>query len=229
MSKLKTVSKFPTSAPMQSLVRITPKNESQAAYIDEMEANNIVFCGGPAGCGKTFLSTLLAIRMYQTKAINKIVLVRPAVEACGEKLGFLPGDLLDKMDPFLCPIFDAMNEVWQDERIKEMIEEKTIDIVPLGYMRGRTFRHSFVITDEAQNMSEDQMIMLLTRIGEGSKMVISGDESQNDLGTRSKSGLQKGLKLAGKIPGIGSFMFKKSDSVRHALIGQILEEWENLG
>lgn len=210
-----------------SAYKISPLNLSQKTFLDIIANNDIIFSSGPAGCGKTFLATMSAVRAFQLGEINKIILVRPAVEACGEKLGFLPGDMLDKMDPFLAPIFDAMNEVWQNERIEEYISQGAIEVVPLGYMRGRTFKHSYVITDEAQNMSEDQMLMLLTRIGEGCKMIIGGDESQSDLSPRISSGLKKGLSLAGRILSIEKFIFDRKDSVRHPLIEQIIEAWTN--
>ena len=199
--------------------------KSQQHYVDKILANDITLCTGPAGCGKTFVPVMLAVEDFLKNRISKIVLVRPAIEACGEKLGSLPGDLLAKMDPFLAPIFDAMNEVWQNERIEEMIRKGTIDIVPLAYMRGRTFNHSFIITDEAQNMNENQMLMLLTRIGRESKMVISGDLQQNDLGHNARSGLSKALALVGKVPGLDSFEFGSDDCVRHGIITDIIKNW----
>ncbi len=215
--------RMPTLVPNRKILE--PQTEAQAYYQDLIKSNSVTLCTGPAGCGKTFVPTLMAVEDFLLNRVSKIVLVRPAVEACGEKLGFLPGDLLSKMDPFLGPIFDAMNEVWQNEKIEEMIHKGEIEVVPLAYMRGRTFNYSFILTDEAQNMTEDQMLMLLTRIGKESKMVISGDLQQNDLGTRHLSGLKRALNLVGKVDSIASMEFTAEDCVRNPVIIDILKNW----
>lgn len=211
-----------------SQVVITPRNESQAAYLNAINQNKLVFGLGPAGTGKTFVAVLHAMKGYSERQYRNIILVRPAVEA-GEKLGFLPGDLVEKMDPFLNPIYDAMNEYWQDEKIQRLIETGDIKIVPLAYMRGRTFRNSVIIVDEAQNITEDQMKMLITRFGEGSKMIINGDMSQNDLPRSAISGLVKAQKLAALgLEDIACFEFDVSDVVRDPLVKVVLENWDNL-
>lgn len=209
-----------TTAPLFS-----PRNANQSDYADKIRSNSITLCTGPAGCGKTFVPTVLAIEALLAGKISKIVLVRPAVEACGEKIGFLPGDMTEKMSPFLGPIFDAMNEVWQDEKIQDMIKRGVIEIVPLAFMRGRTFDYSYVLTDEAQNMSEDQMLMLVTRIGKESKLIISGDLDQNDLGNKSSSGLKRAIGLSGKVESLAVAKFDLDDCVRNPIIIDILNNW----
>lgn len=217
---------FSPGSKVVSQITIRPRNESQRRYLDCIEANKLIFGLGPAGTGKTFLAVLHAMKGYSEMKYNQIILVRPAVEA-GEKLGFLPGDIVEKMDPFMNPIYDAMNEYWQDEKIQQMIEHGNIKIVPLAYMRGRTFRHSIIIVDEAQNINEEQMKMLITRFGEGSKMIINGDLTQNDLPRNVKSGLVKGLGLASKgLEDIGSYEFSVSDVVRDPLVQAVLENWD---
>lgn len=220
-------SKKKPTANLEIIYKFKPKTEKQAELSEAIKSNNVVFITGPAGTGKTYVSVAMACEAFIGRKINRIVIVRPAVAACGEKLGFLPGDLVDKMDPFLQPIYDAMNDYWQDERIAEMIANKEIEIVPLGYMRGRTFNNSYVLTDEAQNCSDDQMLMLLTRIGNESKILIGGDLDQNDLG-KINSGLSKGLKLAGLIDSIEHVEFTIKDCVRNPLIGTIIEAWKTI-
>lgn len=211
-----------------SQVVIRPRNESQTRYLDAINANKLVFGLGPAGTGKTFIAVLHAMKGFSERQYSQIILVRPAVEA-GEKLGFLPGDLVEKMDPFMNPIYDAMNEYWQDEKIQRMIETGDIKIVPLAYMRGRTFRNSAIIVDEAQNINEEQMKMLITRFGEGSKMIINGDMSQNDLPRHVASGLVKAQKLSAlNLEDIACFEFSVSDVVRDPLVKTVLEKWDNL-
>lgn len=209
-------------------VVIRPRNQSQTEYYSKIEANKLIFGMGPAGTGKTFLAVLHAMKGFNEMKYNQIILVRPAVEA-GEKLGFLPGNLEEKMDPFLNPIYDAMNEYWQDEKIQQMIETGQIKIVPLAFMRGRTFRNAAIIVDEAQNISEDQMKMLITRFGEGSKMIINGDLSQNDLPKNVVSGLLKGIKLAKLgLDTIDYHEFDVKDVVRDELVQTVLENWDTL-
>lgn len=209
-------------------VVIRPRNQSQTEYYSKIEANKLIFGMGPAGTGKTFLAVLHAMKGFNEMKYNQIILIRPAVEA-GEKLGFLPGNLEEKMDPFLNPIYDAMNEYWQDEKIQQMIETGQIKIVPLAFMRGRTFRNAAIIVDEAQNISEDQMKMLITRFGEGSKMIINGDLSQNDLPKNVVSGLLKGIKLAKLgLDTIDYHEFDVKDVVRDELVQTVLENWDTL-
>lgn len=221
------MSKLKTQTNKGAVTRFKPKTKKQLQLADSIIANKIVFATGPAGTGKTHVPVALACEDFIDGKISKIILVRPAVVACGEKLGYLPGDILDKMDPFLAPIFDVMNEYWQDAEIERMYAAGTIEISPLSFMRGRTFRDCYVLTDEAQNMTEDQMIMLLTRVGLNGKLVIGGDLEQNDLG-KVNSGLAKGIKLANLIHGIDHVQFDLTDIVRDPIIKEILEVWKTL-
>lgn len=207
---------------------ISVRNQKQAEYLETINSNYVTFCVGPAGCGKTFLACQQAMADIMDLRMGKIVLVRPAIEA-GESIGFLPGTLEEKMNPFMAPLYDAFNEHWQNEKIEDYIKAKIIEIVPLAFMRGRTFRDAFIIIDEAQNINHDQMKMLLTRFGDGCRMVIAGDKTQTDLrGTRS--GLEAGLKLADYgVEGIASFEFGIEDVVRHQVVMDVLNAWEALG
>lgn len=208
---------------------ITPRTEKQARYLEMINSNYITFCVGPAGCGKTFLACLQAAKDLMERRVGKIVLVRPSVTA-GEDIGFLPGTLEEKMDPFMAPLYDAFNEYWQNEQIEDMVREKIIEIVPLAFMRGRTFRQSFIIVDEAQNTTRDQMKMALTRFGEDCRMVIAGDVTQNDLRSFQASGLKAGLLLAKHgVEGVDSFEFGVEDVVRHPVVKDVLVGWEELG
>lgn len=210
-------------------VRIIPRTEKQADYLDTINSNYITFCIGPAGCGKTFLACLQAAKDLMERKVRKIVLVRPSVTA-GEDIGFLPGTLEEKMDPFMAPLYDAFNEYWQNEVIEDFLKDGTIEIVPLAFMRGRTFRHAFIIVDEAQNTTRDQMKMILTRFGEDCKMVIAGDISQNDLKHFQQPGLRAGLLLAKHgVTGVDSFEFGVEDVVRHPVVRDVLVSWEELG
>lgn len=207
---------------------ITPRTHRQAEYLELINSNYITFCVGPAGCGKTFLACLQAMKDLQDGSIRKIVLVRPSVTA-GEDIGFLPGSLEEKMDPFMAPLYDAFNEYWQDQLIEDYIADGTIEIVPLAFMRGRNFRNAFIIADEAQNTTKDQMKMLLTRFGDDCRMVIAGDISQNDLKHFQQSGLKAGVQLAKwGVTGISYFEFGVEDVVRHPVVRDILEGWESL-
>lgn len=204
-----------------------PRNQKQQEYKDSIESNKIIFATGPAGTGKTHVPVSIACEYFIKGKISKIIISRPAIAACGEKHGFMPGDLLNKMDPFLGPIFDVMNNYWQDEVIKDMCLKNQITVVPMAFMRGRTFKDSFIFIDEAQNCTEEQMLMLLTRIGEAGTMIISGDLDQNDL-RGVKSGLSKAVKLSGVIDGIVAVEFSKEDIVRDPIVKEILEHWANI-
>lgn len=210
-------------------IHITPRTEKQARYLETINTNYITFCVGPAGCGKTFLACLQAAQDLSERRVSKLILVRPSVTA-GEDIGFLPGTLEEKMDPFMAPLYDAFNEYWQNEVIEDFIKDGTIEIVPLAFMRGRTFRNAFIIVDEAQNTTRDQMKMILTRFGEDCRMLIAGDVTQNDLKSFQSSGLKAGLLLAKHgVEGVEAFEFGVEDVVRHPVVKDILVGWEELG
>ncbi len=203
---------------------ITPKSLHQKAYVDAVRESDIVFGVGPAGTGKTYLAVALAVRMLQDKIVKRIVLTRPAVEA-GERLGFLPGTLEEKVDPYLRPLFDALNEMLDFERARKLIEKGVIEVAPLAFMRGRTLNDSFVIFDEAQNSTPEQMKMLLTRLGFGSKAVITGDITQSDLGNQ-KSGLADAKEVLQGVRGIRFCEFSDSDVVRHPLVMEVIRAYD---
>jgi len=205
-------------------VRCYPKHPSQKKYQLMIQSHCITFGIGPAGTGKTFLAIAEAVAALQQHTVDRIVLTRPAVEA-GEHLGFLPGDLQQKIDPYLRPLFDALNQLLGPETVQSLLVKNIIEVAPLAFMRGRTLSHAFVILDEAQNTTSTQMKLFLTRLGEGSKMVITGDCSQIDLPSNQLSGLQEAIKLLKDIPEIGFYFFQKNDIVRHPLIGQIIEAY----
>ena len=204
---------------------IYPRSATQAKYIQEMMKNEMVFGLGPAGTGKTYLAVALAVSMMLEGKIDKIVLSRPAVEA-GENLGFLPGDLKDKVDPYLRPLYDALYEMLPAEQVDKKLAIGEIEIAPLAFMRGRTLSNAFVILDEAQNTTPMQMKMFLTRLGENSRMVINGDLSQVDLPRGVVSGLKDALDTLDKVPGISSVTFSASDVVRHGLVAKIVKAYE---
>ncbi len=206
---------------------IKPRNAHQVELIEKMVANDLVFAIGPAGTGKTYIAIAMAIRALRKKAVRKIILSRPAVEA-EEKLGFLPGDLKDKLDPYLQPLYDALRDMIPARKLEEYIKEGIIQIAPLAYMRGRTLSHAFVILDEAQNTTQNQMKMFLTRMGEGSKFVITGDVTQIDLPQRIKSGLIESLKLLQNVNGIATIMFDQKDIIRHNLVRDIVNAYAKL-
>jgi phosphate starvation-inducible PhoH-like protein len=189
--------------------------------------NDIVFGIGPAGTGKTFLSMALALSSLEKKEVDRIILCRPAVEA-GENLGFLPGDLKEKVDPYLSPLYDALNAMLPKNRLKVLIENKSIEIVPLAYMRGRTLDNSFMILDEAQNSTIMQMKMFLTRLGIGSKAIINGDVTQIDLDVNKHSGLIQAAKILQNVSGIGFTYFDESDIVRHPLVKKIIGAYDTI-
>ncbi len=205
---------------------IKPKTLGQKKYIDSISKNTISFGVGPAGTGKTFLAVSMAVRAFKSHEINKIILTRPAVEA-GEKLGFLPGDLQNKVDPYLRPLYDALFEMLGAETFARLQERGSIEVAPLAYMRGRTLDEAFVILDEAQNTSPEQMKMFLTRLGFSSKMVITGDITQIDLPNPHKSGLVEALKVLKNVKDIGINHFTEKDVVRHKLVQDIVKAYEN--
>ena len=196
-----------------------------AEYLDAIEQHDIVFGIGPAGTGKTYLAMAQAVAFLVAKKVNRIILARPAVEA-GEKLGFLPGDLQEKVNPYLRPLYDALYDMLDAERVARYIERGTIEIAPIAFMRGRTLNDSFVILDEAQNTTSEQMKMFLTRLGFGSKAVITGDVTQIDLPTGRTSGLVEAMKVVSAIEGISFVYFDERDVVRHKLVQQIVKVYE---
>ena len=201
---------------------IKVKNVSQFKYIETIDNSTITFGIGPAGTGKTFLAVASAVKMYNDEKIKKIVLTRPAVEA-GERLGYLPGDLSQKIDPYLVPLFDSLEYFFGNETLQYLIDKRNIEIVPLAYMRGRTLNNACIILDEAQNATVSQIKMFLTRLGEDSKMIITGDETQIDLHNRDFSGLKKTRKSLSNIEEISVVEFKNSDIVRNKIVSKILE------
>ena len=201
---------------------IKVKNVTQFRYIETIDNSTITFGIGPAGTGKTFLAVASAVKMYNDEKIKKIVLTRPAVEA-GERLGYLPGDLSQKIDPYLVPLFDSLEYFFGNETLQYLIEKRNIEIVPLAYMRGRTLNNACIILDEAQNATVSQIKMFLTRLGEDSKMIITGDETQIDLNNKDFSGLKKTRKSLSNIEEISVVEFKNSDIVRNKIVSKILE------
>ena len=204
---------------------ISPKSINQKSYIEAIKTNDIVFGTGPAGTGKTYLAVAMAVAAYSKSLVRSIILTRPAVEA-GEKLGFLPGDLAEKINPYLRPLHDALNDMLGREKAASLIEEQVIEIAPLAFMRGRTLNSAFVILDEAQNTTREQMQMFLTRLGFNSKAVITGDLTQIDLPGKSQSGLLHATKILQGIPGISFSHFTEADVVRHHLVQAIIKAYE---
>jgi phosphate starvation-inducible PhoH-like protein len=205
--------------------RVLPKSINQRRYLDAIESNDIVFGIGPAGTGKTYLAMAQAVSFLVAKKVSRIILARPAVEA-GEKLGFLPGDLQEKVNPYLRPLYDALYDMLDVDRVARYIERSVIEIAPIAFMRGRTLNDSFVILDEAQNTTSEQMKMFLTRLGFGSKAVITGDVTQIDLPPGKTSGLVEAMKVVGTIEGISFIHFDERDVVRHKLVQQIVKAYE---
>jgi phosphate starvation-inducible PhoH-like protein len=205
--------------------RVAPKSVNQRRYLDAIEAHDIVFGVGPAGTGKTYLAMAQAVSFLVTKKVSRIILARPAVEA-GEKLGFLPGDLQEKVNPYLRPLYDALYDMLDAERVGRYLERGTIEIAPIAFMRGRTLNDSFVILDEAQNTTSEQMKMFLTRLGFGSKAVITGDITQIDLPPGRTSGLVEAIRVVGAVDGIAFVNFDERDVVRHKLVQQIVKAYE---
>jgi phosphate starvation-inducible protein PhoH and related proteins len=205
--------------------RVAPKTVNQRRYLDAIEQHDIVFGIGPAGTGKTYLAMAQAVAFLVAKKVSRIILARPAVEA-GEKLGFLPGDLQEKVNPYLRPLYDALYDMLDAERVARYIERGTIEIAPIAFMRGRTLNDSFVILDEAQNTTSEQMKMFLTRLGFGAKAVITGDITQIDLPAGKVSGLVEAMKVVSSIEGISFVYFDDRDVVRHKLVQQIVKAYE---
>lgn len=204
---------------------IKPKTLGQKRYIDSIRNNDIVFGIGPAGTGKTYLAMAMAVNAFKNKEVNRIILTRPAVEA-GEHLGFLPGDLKEKVDPYLRPVYDALFDILGAETYMKLVEKGLIEVAPLAYMRGRTLDSAYVILDEAQNTTDEQMKMFLTRLGFGSKAIITGDITQIDLAKGKSSGLITVSKILKDIPGIEFIYLSKQDIVRHPLVQKIIEAYE---
>ncbi len=204
---------------------IKPKTLGQKQYVDSIRKNMITFGIGPAGTGKTYLAMAMAIRAFQSGEVSRIILTRPALEA-GEKLGFLPGDLQSKIDPYLRPLYDALYQIMGAENFQRNLEKGLIEVAPLAYMRGRTLDNSFIILDEAQNTTPAQMKMFLTRIGYGAKAVITGDRTQKDLPKDAVSGLDVAVRVLGKIEGIGFQNLTGKDVVRHPLVQKIVDAYE---
>lgn len=205
--------------------QIKSKTHGQKRYVDAIKDNAIVFGIGPAGTGKTFLAVAMAVNAFRNKEVNRIIITRPAVEA-GEKLGFLPGDLQNKVDPYLRPLYDALHEIMGPETYQKYLEKGMIEVAPLAYMRGRTLDDSFIILDEAQNTTPEQMKMFLTRIGIGSKAVVTGDITQIDLPGDKKSGLKEVIKILRDIKGIEFLYLTEQDVVRHELVQKIIKAYE---
>ena len=206
---------------------VIPKSQAQKEYIDAIRSSDMVFGIGPAGTGKTYLAMAMAVAAFSKGKVNRIILTRPAVEA-GEALGFLPGDLAQKVDPYLRPLYDALHDMMQFEKVSNLIEQGVIEVAPLAFMRGRTLNDSFVILDEAQNTTSEQMKMFLTRIGFSSKAVITGDITQIDLPVDKPSGLIEAKKILQGIEGINFIFFSKKDVVRHGLVQKIIKAYEDL-
>ncbi|MCP4669934.1 MAG: PhoH family protein [Desulfobacula sp.] len=204
---------------------ITARNPSQQTYVKAIKKNDILISIGPAGTGKTYLAMAMAMASFSKGEVKKIILTRPAVEA-GEALGFLPGDLSEKINPYLRPLYDALYDMMDFEKAKTLIEQDTIEIAPLAFMRGRTLNNAFIILDEAQNTTSQQMKMFLTRIGYGSKAIVTGDITQVDLPTGKKSGLIEAKKILTNIKGIEFIYFSKNDVVRHKLVSNIIDAYE---
>ncbi|MFQ5591051.1 MAG: PhoH family protein [Phycisphaerae bacterium] len=203
---------------------IAPKSPGQQEYVETICNNDLTFCLGPAGTGKTYLAVAVAVSMLKRNQIQRIVLVRPAVEA-GEKLGYLPGDLQAKVNPYLRPLFDAMHDMMAFDQIRRFIHNDVVEVVPLAFMRGRTLNHSAIILDEAQNATAAQMLMFLTRLGQHSKMIVTGDDSQSDLESGEPRGLVDAVSRLNGIPGVGVVRLERCDIVRHALVQAVVEAY----
>ena len=207
---------------------IFARNAAQASYIDALSSTEIIFALGPAGTGKTYLAVAQAVSQLISGSVDRLILSRPAVEA-GERLGFLPGDMREKVDPYLRPLYDALYDMLPSEQVERRIASGEIEIAPIAFMRGRTLANAFIILDEAQNTSAMQMKMFLTRFGEGSRMVVCGDPNQVDLPAGTKSGLADAVERLGGVKGIGFSRFTAADVVRHPLVGRIVEAYEGPG
>lgn len=203
---------------------IKPKTVNQQKLVSSVRDNDLVFALGPAGTGKTYISVAMAVRALKNKQVKKIIITRPAVEA-GENLGFLPGDLKEKIDPYLRPIYDALNDMVPFEKLKFYMEREIVEIAPLAYMRGRTLHNAFILLDEAQNTTPMQMKMFLTRMGPDSKMIVTGDTSQIDLPVNQRSGLKEAVRILNEVKGIGFVELNERDVVRHRLVRDIIDAY----
>lgn len=205
--------------------KIAPKSKNQKKLVEAVDKKDLVFAVGPAGTGKTYISVALAVKALKDRDVKKIIITRPAVEA-GENLGFLPGDLKEKIDPYLRPIYDALHDMVPGEKLRYYMENGVIEIAPLAYMRGRTLNDAFILLDEAQNTTPMQIKMFLTRMGPNSKVIVTGDMSQIDLPTKQKSGLSESLKILSKVKGIGFIELDGKDVIRHKLVRSIIEAYD---
>ena len=205
---------------------VTPRSDGQKQFYEAVQKDDMVFAIGPAGTGKTFLAVAFAVAAYKNRRVKRIILSRPAVEA-GERLGFLPGDLKEKIDPYLTPLYDALNELMPAVNLKSLLSKRTVEVIPLAYMRGRTLDNAFVILDEAQNCSAMQMKMFLTRLGPNSRAIITGDKTQMDIPDKNDSGLLQAEQILKKIDGIGFVYLDQSDVVRHRLIKDIIKAYNH--
>lgn len=206
-------------------IKISPKTKNQKSLVDAVEKNDLVFALGPAGTGKTYVSVALAVQALKNKEVRKIIITRPAVEA-GENLGFLPGDLKEKIDPYLRPIYDALGDMIQGEKLRHYMETGVVEIAPLAYMRGRTLNSAFILLDEAQNTTPMQIKMFLTRIGPDSKVIVTGDRSQIDLPPKQTSGLIDAVDILKDVKGIGFVELDEKDVVRHRLVKEIIKAYK---
>ena len=218
----------PTHTKAFSKKTVAPKSANQRSYIEAIEKNDMVFAIGPGGTGKTYLAVSMAVSALLSKQVNRIILARPAVEA-GEKLGFLPGTLQEKVDPYMRPLYDGLHDLLEADKLERFLEKDIIEVAPLAFMRGRTLNDSFVILDEAQNTTSEQMKMFLTRLGFNSKAVITGDVTQIDLPSGRKSGLVEAIEVVGKIEGISLIYFDERDVVRDNLVQRIIKAYEEHG
>lgn len=205
---------------------ISARNPNQQRLVDAINGNSLTFALGPAGTGKTYIAIAMAVRALKNKEVRKLILSRPAVEA-GEKLGFLPGDMKDKIDPYLQPLYDALEDMIPSVKLKEYMESNTIQIAPLAFMRGRTLNDAVIVLDEAQNTTTHQIKMFLTRLGQNAKMIVTGDATQIDLPRSTSSGLLHALRVLKGVKGIGRVEFQKGDIVRHPLVQRIVEAYEH--
>ena len=218
----------PSKARMFGKKSVTPKSANQRRYMEDIERHDMVFAIGPGGTGKTYLAVAMAVSALLGKQVNRIILARPAVEA-GERLGFLPGTLQQKIDPYMRPLYDAIYDLLDADKLERFLDKGIIEVAPLAFMRGRTLNDSFVILDEAQNTTSEQMKMFLTRLGFNSKAVITGDVTQIDLPTGRRSGLVEAIEVVGKIEGIAFVHFNERDVVRHNLVQQIIKAYDEFG
>jgi len=211
--------------PLDNQPQVSPLNGKQKEYISAIWNNDIVICRGPAGTGKTYLAAAIAARALCDRQINRVVVTRPLVEADGEDIGYLPGGIEDKTAPYMRPVFDAFNEYWSPGICKSLMQQGALEIAPLAYMRGRTFVNTWVIADEMQNASREQMLMLLTRLGENSKIIITGDPRQRD--RHDADGIEEAQRRISKVPGVASVSFTDKEVVRHATVRRIVEVWDD--